>query len=426
MSQTWFSRTRTSFPTEKVFYGSNLNSDGQDVDSWHHYHWMADRINPFIPGTARRIPGPVRHLKVTTVSKQSQTLLHWPGRSAYVSYYFIDAINSPLVGEMTPTGVSWHPSPGYSNAAGNFFDSQTYRNLCVEAFNKQITQVPSKISIVNSLIELKDFAPLFKGLAKVPKALRDPSGSSLRQLVSRPASNKRALPKRVAKSGVDTFLQWNFAWAPFISDLEALAGLVDRVTRRLNYLRQTKGKEVTVYFEKEDCYAHPQVGQVIFQGGDSRAYRNYTLRSYACTFHSTWTLKHNLQGLDDAWASLRATLADLGINNPLKIVWNAIPFSFMVDWVSSFSAWLNRSAIQPFTGQWDISRVTSSYKEAFTVDAELLLPDDGSVQLMRRVQVEHYNRLDGLPLTLGGFDFTQLTDTQQKLALSIPLARILK
>jgi len=389
---------------------------------WRHYGWMLDQINPKDNHTGLRPPGVCQHLKVDKLYVVDQLRYYWNnGNSSWtiVNWQDLDGLPSPT-GSLDPN------DPGYSNLVGSIMGTETYRNLCVSAFNKQITQVPAKISLLNFLFELKDFKELGKSLSKIPKALKD---DSLARHVNLVTKHKKSLPKVVAKSGIDTFLSWNFQWAPFIGDLQTLSKVGENAYKRLDYLRQTQGKSVTVHYSKDDCYTHPQVGQVLFtQHVNSVAYRTYVLRAYECKFTSTWRLFQNLRDVNDALSGLKAVYATLGLNNPAKAVWNAIPFSFMLDWVGPFGSWLERAATQPFSGDWEISQVTSSVHEVYIIDKYVHNHGDGNNldQIVESVQVDRYTRLDGLPFTLGAIDFSQLTDTQQKLALAIPLSKVLK
>jgi hypothetical protein len=401
-----------------VYVGQGLAS------GWRKYHWMADQINRVDPHTQRRPAGLCQHLKVDTeydatelvfVDHPAGTLVRWVN--------WIDA-NYDGGGGLSPTGSATNPNdPGYSNLAGDFRSTATYANLCLEALNKQITQVPPEISLINFFVEFKDFKPLVKSLRQIPRALKN---GDLVQQVSKPALNKRQLPKKVAKSGVDSFLSWNFQWAPLIGDLRTLTKIGDSTAKRLGFLVKTKNKPTVIRFSKPDCYSHPDLGAIVFSDNGYPIRKNYVLKTYTCDFTSSWVLLHNLNEINEAWASLKATFASLGINNPVKAAWNAIPFSFLLDWVGPFGKWLDRAAVQPFTGQWDISEVSSSVHEVYTIDFEVLDFIENTTYLAQTVKVDKYSRLDGLPFTLGAVDFSQLTDTQQKLALSIPLSKVLK
>jgi hypothetical protein len=386
---------------------------------------MTDRKNGFvlIRGTdkSRRETGPCLHFKVTAKDMLGSTSYNFQGGTIVMTNHALQ-----LLGLLRPYDSVLNESGfhGWIDLTHSFQSTAAYKNLCLEAFMKQSAQVPNKTSAINFAIELAELKPIFKNLGKIPKLIRE---DKLVQQIGKPALIKRKLPKKVAKAGVDTFLGWNFGWAPFIGDLRTFVTTMDDVAKRINYLLKTRGKETVVRFSKKEAYTHPNLGQVVYTRDDSNdVYQRIVLRNYECKFVSTWRLFHNLEGLDDAWAGLRAAFAHLGVNNPLKIVWNAIPFSFLVDWVYPVSTWLEKAAIQPFFGQWDVYDVNSSVHEVFVYDFLFTGKHGGTNGTEFTVVVDRYSRLNGLPFTLGAFDLSQLTDTQQKLAFSIPLSRILK
>lgn len=417
------SRHRVSLPPRTTIFSYHSSDDPietgfQTVNYWDHYSSITDRINPVKFGTAgHRAPGPCVHHKCDV-----RGIIH--------STSFVEANGGALVSVKGETELylqdlypDYSPSrsltfPGWLNLLSRIEDSPTYANLCVSAFNKQITQVPAKTSIINFGIELLELRPIFKKLGEIPNHIRQGS-------LSKAVSGKRIsrlTPARIAKSGAKGFLAAEFQWLPFISDIAAFTGTIDAVTKRLNYLRKTKGKEATVRFSSEDCYSRP-LGDILVINDGRNSTETIRLDRYQCDFVSTWKLFQDLEGLDDAWAELRATFAYLGVNNPAKIIWNAIPFSFLVDWVTPVSKWLERAAVQPFYGEWNVYDVTSSLRENYTFSFNSLFKHGGSSGPRFYVDVDNYRRLNYLPLTLGAIDFTQLTDTQQKLAAALVISQ---
>lgn len=427
-------RIRTEYdllPRQTYGYVDGVSISGMPVvNGWRHYHWMLDQINKPLHKGDRRPPGICQHLKVDVEFNQDVFSYYDYDSSPPVLVSYVGWVDLVFDNEgQSPTGDSPATRPndhGYSNMVGSFVDTPTYRNLCLSAFTKQISQVPAKISLLNFLFELKDFKELGKSLSKIPSLLKNQSLARHVNLVSK---HKKSLPLVAAKAGTDTFLSWNFQWAPFIGDLQTLTKVGENAYKRLDWLRKTNQKSTTIHFQKEDCYTHPLVGTDVFVAGTSTNPHRYRLRSYQCDFVSTWRLYHNLRDINDALSGLKAVFATLGLNNPAKAVWNAIPFSFLLDWVGPFGTWLEKAAAQPFTGEWEISEVTSSVHEVYYIDFYSdYFPGGGhpnTSTLMQSVKVDRYSRLDGLPFTLGAFDFSQLTDTQQKLAAAIPLGIVL-
>jgi hypothetical protein len=210
-----------------------------------------------------------------------------------------------------------------------------------------------------------------------------------------------------------------------------LTQVMDSVAKRMDFLRKNRGKEVTIRLSKPDCYLNSQLDNPYILPGwsDWYAQRTFKMTKYQCDFYATAKLYQELEGLDDAWASLRALFASLGINNPVKAVWQAIPFSFLLDWVAPVGKWLERAAVQPFYGTWRVYDITTSVRERYDVENRLDLISSStgakSSFVLEKVHVDRFLRMVGLPQTLGAIDFSQLTQQQQKLFLSLVLTKVL-
>lgn len=422
-------RFRTDFKEKPNLYRWYLDGVEQPQEpfmDWDYYHWMADQINRYSKEKGRRPPGYCQHLKVDKTYRAVD--ISWvngttPVREINPSYW--SAWPTPGRKPQSPTGSPTNPDDfGYSNFMGDFTHTPRFSDLCLEAWNKLKTQIPTEVSILNFIYELKDFKELGKSLSKVPKNI---SGRKATPFVT--ALKGKGKLRKGAKAVNDTFLSYNFQWAPFFGDLQKLTQLASKVAAKLDFLRKTRGKEVTIRFQKPDCFINDQLNVFVEKTGNAGWKREFVLDKYQCDFIVTAKLYQNLEGLDDAWASLRATFAALGINNPIKAAWNAIPFSFLLDWIGPFGKWLERAAVQPFAGTWDVYEITTSVRERGEIEFYLTgrptYPIYFPKTLMERVKVDRYIRLIGLPQTLGAIDFSQLTQQQQKLFLSLVLTKVL-
>jgi len=386
---------------------------------WTHFGEITDRINPIRFGTDNhRPPGPVVHDKLNVTYMAPITSYFDNGGAQFTvdMHGFAEALMSQMWPRYSPRNAI--NFDGWFNLLDQFELTPTYRNLCVTAFNKQIQQVPTATSVINFAIELIELKPIFKSLLKIPKHIRD--GSLSKRVTGKHLS--RRTPINVAKGGAKAFLAAEFGWLPFISDIMTFIGTMDAITKRLDYLRKTKGKETTVRFVKEDAYQRP-MGEIKLMGDGPNSREHISLDAYQLDFISTWKLFQDLEGLEDEWVKLRAAFAYLGVNNPAKIVWNAIPFSFLVDWVTPVSDWLEKAAVQPFGGTWNVYDVTSSVKEVYDMSYNFYAKHGGTQGMVLRIHAEQYRRLPYLPITLGAVDFSQLSDTQQKLAAALVLSQ---
>lgn len=385
------------------------------------YQKMRDSINPYGP-RGFRAPGACSSFKVKRSGALSAS---WTDQSTvgpeFASrYYDVDPGHLDL--QQIESAVPHIPT-------------SLLQDNMIASLNKMLNQIPPIISIPNFLIEALEFKGTFEHYAK--------------------AVTKGGLRlKDVPGWANSTLLDYKFNLSPFVGDIEKMIGVFDRVAKRLEFLLETRGKPVRLTFYNGKLWdENPNVNTEIYRrthnppfkddptevnwlndfymghnNNDSvRGYTRLVAKGFAAKFACHWTLIQDLQGLDDAWAGLRGLIAATGFNNPAKIVWNAIPFSFVADWAFPFGSLLDRLAVQPFYGRWDVFDVSWSVKEDWALEQErVFIPDSGTgVVHTNRVNVSRYNRRLGLDFDLSQVDFTDLTHEQQLLLASLVAANTL-
>lgn len=257
----------------------------------------------------------------------------------------------------------------------------------VEQFNTQIGEV---ISIANFVYELKDLKTL------VPKI-----------------------------QGMQTlengFLQYHFGWKPLISDLKSLSKIVKDTIDRLEHLRRTNNMwnkvSYTGFLQPSD---YPSV--VPNAGPLSFPYISpiqTELVNYVGRFRVNARIKRTLTGLDGDIGMLKAFLAALGLNNPAKIVWNAIPYSFVVDWFVRVSDHFD--GFQVYGGGIETKNVSWSLHETGSIRLYGNASVNGSPAQVTAgtIAFDRYQRGPGLPFTVGSISFSSLTTTQQMLGAAL-------
>jgi hypothetical protein len=415
-------KARQSSFIQRAYYGGS-GPETTTTTPYTYFHAtkkksMKDSVNPY-GSRGFRSPGPCLS---TSVVRSGDVSVSWSD-TGYVNpsnehlyvhrYYDTDPAHYDL-----DQVVSYLPGVPASLVQDNMLAS----------FNKMITQVPTEVSVANFLLELVEFKATFEHYAK--------------------AVTKGGLRlKDVPGWANSTFLDYSFNLKPFIGDLVKFTQIFDRVASRLDFLRRTRGVPVRQTFYNGNLWdENPYVGQEIrrdyrnapytanpnelswlyghYMGSSSDNSVGYTsleVESFKAQFACKWTLLHELEGLDDAFAGLRGTIVALGLNNPAKIIWNAIPFSFVADWLAPFGALLERLAVQPFFGRWDIYDVTWSVKEVWSLrqNRAYIGWSTGYQNNYNPIQVERYTRQLGLDFDLTKVDFTDLTKDQQLLAASL-------
>jgi hypothetical protein len=266
--------------------------------------------------------------------------------------------------------------------------------LAGEAFTAFADQFPSQTSIANFVFELREIASLLPRLA-----------SSL---------------SRTIASG---YLNLEFGWKPLIKDIKTLALTCSRVEDRLAWLRKHYGEWVDLGFYRKNIQ---EIGSV--QWAVSSAYSwawDYKIVDYSSEFRARGYLLQRLRDLDSTLTLVRAFMSALGLNNPLKVVWNALPYSFVIDWFGKVSTHLDRlGKVQDVSSQWQVERTCMSYTQTCKFEVRSVnLSWDGSVvnptQLLGTVNLRRYIRVPGLPVSLDIFSLNNLNPKQLALTMAL-------
>jgi len=256
-----------------------------------------------VVGSADRVH-PVRHNTTTVVAKPLPNRFHDSGWSEYNHNIYFEIPS----GTVEPLLLSaTHLDLG---------------ELSDKAYDALWPQVPQEVSIPNFLYELRELKDLIPALAE-----------------------------NISKTLSGGYLQYQFGYKPFIGDVQKLVSIMSTIRARLEFLRRTYGKETRI-----SCQFAIEV--------DSLAAASAGGFSWSLTgrgiFRAGGYLYHELQDLDGLIGEFRALLGATGFNNPLAVLWEAIPFSFVADWFTRAGSLIGRTPIQPFVGPWEIRRLTHS------------------------------------------------------------------
>lgn len=269
-----------------------------------------------------------------------------------------------------------------------------------KALRRFFKQIPEEVEGFNFLYELKRLHEL------IPRALAS-----------------------IAATIAAGYLSWEFGWAPFLSDLRKIVNITDTVHRRLQYLRDTWGKKTRLHHSIKDVWQPPAVPYYVETG--ENPFRTRADRvEYRCDIKVTAWLTHHLDGLNDKLTEIRALAIALGFANPLKAIWNAIPFSFIIDWLLGASTVFDELGITSISqGDFWVYRPTYSV----SVNGTLRLGQytswvwplgwvPSSLKSRGTVRVRHYSRRLGVPSLPDLFDLDALTSKQASLLLAIAVS----
>lgn len=336
----------------------------------------------------------------------------------------IDETSAPLYGSLYTTMNNCRHVrrrskvyPFYGNIFNQLVDYVEYLGLCFE--NWTYSSFPPEptsedISSLNS-----------EAFEKMRPSLE--TGVSLTNFLWEISDVKRLIPLFTRWSGLtkkvaEGHLSYNFGIKPFIKDVKTLYRALTEFRQRLADFRDRQGKVQRHHFRKE--YRR----ETFTQGeSDSFVYGNrlVTYVERIGVFHATMVYTYTCPELDQEYGELKALCDMVGLRLGPSQIWEAIPFSFVVDWFFRVQDMLKRNE-QPLLGvDLDVIDYGYSYKEVEKVTKVFeFMPVCGSSTVLKHVasvgESKTYVRRRSLPES-GGFFINRGNYGPHQLALSASL-----
>jgi hypothetical protein len=240
--------------------------------------------------------------------------------------------------------------------------------LLQRGLSVMMPQIKSELSLVNSLIELRDIKSVVRSGA-LWKTLYDRTiNSKLYKLLYGsksvgPVSNIALILKMAA----DANLQTQFNILPLISDIKGIIKSLSLAERRINDLITRSGRVQVRHFafnwnehesvndDKNVSIINPNKwgGPVV----DSLVSYNRIVDHHPTSFHMQVEYNYNYTQYQIEHARLLALMDSFGVNFNPAIVWNAIRWTFVIDWVINVSRWLDQFQVQHMAPKINIRRV---------------------------------------------------------------------
>lgn len=334
-----------------------------------------------------------RHTGITDVTGPRP-----PGRKNRAVSHFVYTGETTGIDYQTP----WYGPPGNRyRIVYNQFGRESYGcpstlwgppSVTATAFNNaaiasQVEQIPVAMSLPNFLLDLDDLPRLLSNVRDIWKIASnrrglDVSTASFKKSLTNPTVRDRVVkwwsknpssdPTKLAS---DFTLAWNFGVKPLIADISASLGLLDSVRNRIAHLKRTYGK--VQRYRRFKRYELPSKGNSapFSWSGQPCSYCWVPGQAFT-TYGIGFTYVQTLAGLEDANREIAAITAALGFNRPLSVVWDAIPYSFLVDYVSNVGDILSRyQSYTAFEGEINVLDGWTSTKKI--AQCTLCASDDG-------------------------------------------------
>lgn len=333
---------------ESVFeaYSGPNPSHGQKWTNFQHYkRWMAP-------------PGSGEYYLPYVVAWPNTGDRYWSGR--FPTYF--GWVQHSGLGHVMSTKLLYNPQ-----SDGSFvITPPNIEDLKQRALKSIMPGIRSNMSLINSILELKDFKGEVKAVRRLSKSLwsmvtklppdmwvRLPARAITQKWKAYIARLKKMsggqLASVSARELASNYLQWKFAIAPLISDVAAVRRSLASLEKSVNRIITNEGKVRTGHWSTGQESLSGEIRKSSFNlGPPLNPYLSVTSELTAqtgpavTTFHCEVRYNYNLLDYQREHARTLSLLDQLGVNVNPAIIWNAIPFSFVVDWVLDVQSFLDQ------------------------------------------------------------------------------------
>lgn len=332
---------------------------------------------PIRKPSGKCIPKPVKHLRVRV--KYLSSLLEWYRLWTQLHPEWGFQTWKAVTDEV-PLDWSYLTSPARLEAILSDLPAHALREHSLKAISTFNTQFPQEVSLPNFVYELREISTLVS-------LIRDHSGPWWQRIRQAPGD----------------LLNWEFGWKPFAADLIKLGKLTKTIERRLRHLKSTFGKVTRLGYEADDWYDFPELSPVLYPSTAWRGLQTeLRVQSVKTKLRVNALHRHEIPYLDGITGRLRAFYGALGLGNPLLVVWESIPYSFVVDWFLNVGGALEALGnLQDETVPWDIWDVQWSSKTTVVFDVFQVNNPPGDPYWFEakigEVEVVSYSRTPGYP-----------------------------
>lgn len=256
---------------------------------------------------------------------------------------------------------------GFIPLPANFNDSvkQTLRGM--------LPTIRAELSLINSVYELKDFKTLPRTLNMAQHFLGYGKGV-LKNIFKCSYQHFRQVVHSGSHTVADSYLQAQFNLLPLLSDINGIYAALAKYEKRINALITREHSMQRRHFTfnyREFCDVSDNDTRIIapfwIQNDPTRRFFCDVMTRRRVTyddtvFHAMIEYSYNYTQYQREHAHVLGLLDYFGVNLNPAIIWNALPWSFVVDWLVGVSRWLSDKQTHNMEPQVAISRYLCSVK----------------------------------------------------------------
>lgn len=191
------------------------------------------------------------------------------------------------------------------------------------------------------------FIAELRDLPTIPLKFGKKAVFSLAGLAGLPVENRRKLQgfRELRKEIGSQYLNVQFGWLPFVKDLQDMYKLQRNLDRHLNQLKRDNGKTVRrkgQVSSEEDSNVFVDTGLNLLYPALTSEYYSPVFGGVKTTTVSTSTrvwfsaaFKYYISDIGTPQWTRRAKAALFGLNPSPELLWEVMPFSWLIDWFSN-------------------------------------------------------------------------------------------
>jgi hypothetical protein len=243
--------------------------------------------------------------------------------------------------------------------------------LLQHGLSSMMPVIKDELSLINSIIELKDMATLRGTLESIKTIFH--SQFTLRAKV--PLAE-------LFRAKSDVYLQYKFNIATLLSDISGIYRSLAKTERRINDFISRSGRVRVSHFTKTLTESPDNDSDIVDSdpvdfrwippsGVPTGFFENIApiresrfVRTDPATFHMQVQYNYNYTEYQREHARILAFLDSFGVNLNPAIIWNAIPWSFVVDWVFGVSRYLSTFKVAAMEPKINILRCLWSIRRS--------------------------------------------------------------
>lgn len=299
------------------------------------------------------------HRGISSDCRTGYELWHSSGTAAW-PYGSVGELNTGL-----PSWTAYLPDGHFIPAPANL------EKLVSDSLRVMMPGIKAELSLLNSIYELKDFKNYASVLKKIWQRVEvlKPALQRWQRIAKRGA---KATLSELTRTTAGGFLQWKFAIEPLLSDISSIKSALLRTEKRIIALLQRAGRPQRRHYSlcfqeyenvEQDGTVYGVLQPDIWPFQPCTSHRVNRRVFYEPTvFHAEIEYSYYLSQFQTVHAQLLGHLDALGVNSNPAIIWNAIPWTFVVDWVIGVNRWLDSMKTRNLEPQVNVRRYLWSVK----------------------------------------------------------------